>query len=144
MLYGRYGDTSGRPYIEGRLLLPRLQVIGDISFCIDTDADRTMLMPIDAVNLGVDHSTLTGDEPTYGISGLMRTFLEPAVLLFTESAKNIYAYFLDLLIAPLSPDLPGFSLLGRDVINQWRMDYNPAKDRLGIRVVSATVIVPLS
>jgi hypothetical protein len=36
MIEGRFGDTSGRPYIEGRLSLPRLGVVGDISFIFDT------------------------------------------------------------------------------------------------------------
>lgn len=39
MLRGRFGDTSGRPYLEGRLFLPRLKLQGDISFIVDTGAE---------------------------------------------------------------------------------------------------------
>ena len=39
MLKGRFGDTSGRPYIEGHILLPRLKKRGNVSFVFDTGAD---------------------------------------------------------------------------------------------------------
>jgi hypothetical protein len=44
---GRFGDTTGRPYLEGRLVLPRLGKRGDFSFLVDTGADYTYLMPGD-------------------------------------------------------------------------------------------------
>jgi hypothetical protein len=31
MITGRFGDTSGRPFVEGRLFLPRLGISGDVS-----------------------------------------------------------------------------------------------------------------
>jgi hypothetical protein len=41
MLTGRFGDTTGRSYIEGRLSLPRLTISDDISFIIDTGGHKT-------------------------------------------------------------------------------------------------------
>lgn len=43
MLRGRFGDTTGAPYIEGRLILTRLNLTADISFLVDTGADYTVL-----------------------------------------------------------------------------------------------------
>ena len=58
MLQGRFGDTSGRPYLEGRFYIPRLGVQGNISFLVDTGADSTTLLPADANKLNIDHSEL--------------------------------------------------------------------------------------
>jgi hypothetical protein len=54
MIQGRFGNTSGRPYVEGRLVIPRLKVRGDISFIFDTGADQTVLMPMDGTRLLLD------------------------------------------------------------------------------------------
>jgi hypothetical protein len=39
MLSGRFDGISGRPYIDGRLSIPRLNLAADVSFLIDTGAD---------------------------------------------------------------------------------------------------------
>ena len=44
---GSFGAITGRPYIRGRLVLPRLSLSDNISFCVDTGADQTVLMPGD-------------------------------------------------------------------------------------------------
>ena len=53
MLQGRFGDTSGRPYMEGHVLLPRLGWRGYVSFIFDTGADTSLLMPLDARRMGI-------------------------------------------------------------------------------------------
>ena len=67
MLTGRFGGTTGRPYIEGRLFLPRLGIDGNISFLLDTGADSSILMPGDALRLKVPYDQLTGDSPAVGL-----------------------------------------------------------------------------
>lgn len=57
MLRGRFGDTSGRPYIEGHVFLPRLEKRGNVSFLFDTGAD-TSLMPVDGLRVGIDYAEL--------------------------------------------------------------------------------------
>ena len=58
MFSGRYGNTSGRPYLEARVILPNLKIGGDVSFIVDTGADRTVLMPIDVKRMGIDYKKL--------------------------------------------------------------------------------------
>ena len=71
MLRGRFGDTSKRPYLEGRLLIPRLRVWSDISFLVDTGADKTTLLPADSLKMGLDYNTLTkSSDPAIGIGGI--------------------------------------------------------------------------
>jgi len=144
MLRGRFDDTSGRPYIEGRLILPNLNIRGDISFLVDTGSDETRLHPIDGIRLNIDYGQLSGDAESIGTSGLSHDFIEPAIVVFSEPKRFLYVYNITLRIAPYDIeilDLP--SLLGRNILDRWRMTYNPPKKSLLFKVVSADVTVPL-
>jgi len=144
MLRGRFDDTSGRPYIEGRLILPNLNICGDISFLVDTGSDVTRLHPIDGIRLHIDYDQLSGDAESVGTSGVSHDFIEPAVVVFSEPKRFLYVYNITLRIAPYDIeilDLP--SLLGRNILDRWRMTYNPPKKSLLFKVVSADVTVPL-
>ena len=138
MLRGRFGDTSGRPYLEGRLLLLRLSIQGDISFLVDTGADKSVLMPIDANRLGVDYTTLEGSAISVGIGGQSNMFTESGGVLFLEGSNSLHLYLIDIRIPSYTPeisDLP--SLLGRDVLDRWRIHYNPSVGTLSFKIHSA-------
>lgn len=142
MLTGRFGDTSKRPYIEGRLILPRLNIRANISFCVDTGADKTLLLPSDGVRLGLDYGALSGNQESVGVGGICQNFTEGALVVFTEPGRYLYVYALALRICPPGPnimDLP--SLLGRDILNQWRMRYDATRRQLAFTVLSADVKV---
>ena len=131
--------------MEGRLLIPRLGISGNISWLVDTGADGSLLNPNDGQRLQLDYSRLTGDNSATGIGGEMHCFVEPAVLVFTDPGTRLYVYMFDLDISAPDPgisDLP--SLLGRDIIDQWRVTYDPANDLLEFEVHSASVQVPLT
>jgi len=145
MLRGRFGDTSGRPYIEGRLILPNLNIRGDISFLVDTGSDVSRLHPNDGIRLKIDYGQLSGDAESIGTSGVSHDFIESAVVVFSEPKLFLYVYNIALRIAPIDPeiiDLP--SILGRDILDQWRMTYNPQKRRLAFKVILADITIPLS
>ena len=38
MLHGRFGESSGRPYVWARVFIPRLGLVGNVSFIFDTGA----------------------------------------------------------------------------------------------------------
>ncbi len=139
MLRGRFGNTTGRPYIEGRLVIPRLNTSGDISFLVDTGADQTLLAPADGLRIGLDYADLHGDgKQIIGIGGVTENFVEDAVVVFADGIKVIYGYTIQLGIAPPSPDIMDIpSLLGRDIIDHWRMIYNPTRRNLSFTVISA-------
>ena len=140
-----FGDTSGRPYIEGRLVLPNLNISGDISFLVDTGSDVTYLHPNDGIRLNIDYGQLSGDEESIGTSGISHSFVETAIVAFSEPKRFLYAYNLSLVIAPVDPEIMSLpSILGRDILDQWQMTYNPQKRRLVFKVISADIIVPLS
>lgn len=143
MILGRFGDTTGSPYVEGVLILPRLAVSTKVSFLLDTGADRTVLHPADAIRLRLDYSALTATIKSTGIGGSSRNFVESATVLFEDGA-GMHVYRIPICIPPVtraSRKLP--SLLGRDIVNRWRMVYNPTGHRLSVKVMSSDEFVVL-
>ena len=144
MITGRFGDTSGRPFIEGRLYLPRLGIAGDISFLLDTGADASVLMPADSRRLKVPFHELNGDNPCGGIGGTVHCYVERAFLVFSDPGKALYAYELDMDIMPDDPQMEDVtSLLGRDVIDRWQITYDPERSKLTIIPRSADMTLPI-
>ena len=145
MLVGSFGKTSGRPYIEGRLLIPRLHINTGIWFCVDTGSDSTTLMPGDGTSIGLDYSILNETDRSMGISGPIDSHKERAIVAFGEQGPVIHGY--DLSITIISPDAekPGLnrlpSLLGRDILNRWTMLYSPTTDSLTFEVDTADVTI---
>jgi hypothetical protein len=84
VITGRYGNTRGRPYVSGRLLLPSIGAKANLSFLVDTGADQSTLMPADAIMMGVNHKKLTNSVVVGGMGGTAQCFEETAVLLFDE------------------------------------------------------------
>ena len=138
MIIGELG-RFGRPYVRCRLSFPRLGVGGRITFLVDTGADSTYLHPGDGVELGVPFDLLHGNTTSQGIGGTASYFPEPAVLVFTdEAAGQDYGYRININVArpdDVSDRIP--SLLGRDVIRRWQMDYDPTNGRLAFAVRDA-------
>lgn len=138
MLRGRFGDSSGRPYIEGRLIIPRLNLRSDISFLVDTGADRSVLLVDDAAKMRIDYSALrVGERTSVGIGGTTRHYVEPALVTFEEAGKRLHVYEIELAIARSDRKLRRVpSLLGRDILDRWKMSYDPSRGRLTFDVVS--------
>jgi hypothetical protein len=144
MLRGRFSRATGRPFIDGHLFLPRLDIHGNISFCIDTGADRSLLLPTDGERLGIEFEMLARTERATGIGGVSENFVEGAIIAFPEPGRCLWIYETELAIAARRPELFAVpSLLGRDIVNRWRMVYDPAADRLTLTVKSADARIAL-
>lgn len=145
MLVGRFGDTTGRPYIEGRLVFPRLNLQHNVSFLVDTGADRTVIMPTDAVTLGIDYSALSGNQAVGGIGGNLNMFPEQAAIIFSDPPEGLHLYLIDVLIAPDTPEHARTpSLVGRDILDRWSMTYRPDDETLEFDVISSDLKLPLT
>jgi len=121
MLVGRFGNTSGAPYIEARVSFPRLQIRGHVSFLIDTGADGTVFMPADSKKFGIDFRILQKPTTSEGIGGTARGFIEQALLTFTDNRRYLYHFLLDIEIsAPARHNQRFPSLLGRDILKSGR------------------------
>ena len=145
-LVGRFGNTTGRPYIEGRLHSPRLSVHTNVSFLIDTGADQTTLMPADGARMDLNYKLLQPSrEHMTGIGGTVDNgCIEKAVVVFRGLEDLLYCYDLEVAIMPQDEylaDVP--SLLGRDILNHWMMSYAPPTNKLTFQVHSADRRIPI-
>ena len=136
-------DTSGYPTVEGLLVIPRLGVSYRVAFLVDTGADRTCLHPRDSILAGVPFDRLRDSLTVGGIGGQSTYYEEPAILLFADDTeRQSYGYDTVVDIAKpedVSDEIP--SLLGRDIIDRWRMVYDRTEGVLEFTVRSADVVL---
>ena len=133
MIIGGF-DGRGRPYVECRVVIPRLQVNESIRFLLDTGADNTSLHPLDARRARIPFDQLGNRTNSRGIGGTSSYFREPAFLVFDDDSQ-LRIYEVELRIAEPNDNnqrLP--SLLGRNIINHWYMQYDPTNSRLDCTV----------
>ena len=139
MILGRFGSTTGRPYVNGRLLLPRLDLSTNLSFLVDTGADASTLMPADGLAIGIDYQALIDPTVVGGMGGNATCFQENAVLAFDEPNRNLIRFYsITMIIPAVHQDLMRMpSIVGRDVLDRWRMHYDPSRAGLKFTVRSA-------
>jgi len=142
MLYGRWGKTTGRPFVEAFVRFPRLNAGGSISFYIDTGADSSMIMPADAQRIGFKYNLVTSMTKVSGLNGEVACFLEDGIIAVAES--SLYIYQVPLRVAPLKPHtekLP--SLLGRDILDNWTLVLDKPNNSIEARIVKYDHVAPL-
>ena len=129
-MFAGYFTADGRPYVEGRLALPRLRVGGRVHFLLDTGADTTILHPDDGIDLRCPFDALENPAEFVGVGGALLYYMEPAVVTFgTGLAAEEFG--LAISIAKPHPVTDGLdSLLGRDILNRLRMEYDFRRGRL--------------
>ena len=133
MIVGWFNEI-GRPYVEGRVIIPRLHVNHAIPFLVDTGADSTCLHPSDAWEAGIPFRQLGNRRGSRGIGGVSQYFLEPVIISF-EDGNVTRLYAVELLIAEPNVSNDGLpSLLGRNIINNWRAAYDPTNGVLEFTV----------
>ena len=97
-----------------------------------------MFMLVTNNNRVRDYDTLRNRAASVGLGGAVDLFREPARLAFAGSGGFIYGYEINLRVYPAggtgSLTLP--SLLGRNVIDHWRITYDRSASELTARVVS--------
>ena len=140
---GRFGDSTGRPFLEGRLIIPRLGITADISFLVDTGADISVLMPDDSVRIGLDFKDLPNSTSIGGVGGNANVFVEPAMVLLADAAA-VHVFSINLgIMEEGAGRSPTPSLLGRDVLDRCRMTYCPTTPCLELEVISPTITAPI-
>lgn len=122
-----------RPIISANVIVPEVSVGHEITFLIDTGADTTCLSGIDAVEAGLTPTNL-GDEmfDSRRVDGVTKTealvLRETTLLGFEDYSeqRDRWSLHIELLdeieVLPKCPR----SLLGRDVLNRFDIEYSPA------------------
>ena len=131
-MIGGWFDTRERPRVRASLLVPRLGVSGRIDFLLDTGATVTTLHPDDGRRIGCPFDELREPFDMVGVGGRSAYFRETALVTLAGSRGD---YTLDITLTIAKPEPPSAanprpvvnrlpSLLGRDVLNRMRMDYD--------------------
>lgn len=109
----------------------------------DTGADRSVLAPADANKLGIDYDLLTDGSKSFGIGGSATIYQETAFLAFGDPDDGrLFGYRINVGILDKKAGLRVPSLLGRDVINRWRVIYDYSNSTLDVEVVSSDFEIP--
>ena len=138
MILGSF-DDHGRPFVQGRLFIPRLRVEGYIDFLVDTGADFTAIHPRDGQRIDIPYSKLRKKSDVSGIGGDHEYYHEPGMLLFDDGSL-LRVYILEIAIAKPSKEIETLpSLIGRPLLNSWRMRHDPYGGRLEVVAKNADV-----
>ena len=122
--------ADGRPYVEAEIILPRLGIAGRVYFLVDTGSDTTILHPYDGIDLGCPFDELVNPEEFTSAGGTHPYYMEPAIIRLDDDDAT-REFDLELSVAKPHPAVNDLdSLLGRDVLNRLRMDYEYPEGRL--------------
>lgn len=125
-----YFTALGLPYVKVRLFLPRLGVVGPVDFLVDTGAVSTVLQSEDAEDIGCPFDQLVLPAAFQGVGGSL-TYYRESALVRLGSDNDPVDFAVEISIAkPGSPTDGLPSLLGRDVLNRLRMEYDFPQSRL--------------
>jgi len=121
---GWFDGADRVPMVVAWVNLPRLRVLAPVTFLVDTGADRTVLHPDDAAELGIDARVLGAGVNLAGVGGSGVYRPERALLVVGD---GISLYYLGMTLYIATPDaanqgLP--SLLGRDMLSHFRTTYD--------------------
>ncbi len=131
MIEGSFDRVRRRPYVQGRLFLPRLGVDRNIDFLVDTGADTTTIHPPDTQTMGINYPQLgPATRPQMGIGGVDYAHEEPAVIAFEDGSLERIYYVITAIPRPSEHNMGFPSLLGQDIIQHWRMVHDKPRDRL--------------
>ena len=132
MIVGEF-DRVGRAFVWCRVFIPRLNRARSIRFQVDTGADHTCLHPNESDALMIPFDLLDPERAIigYGVGGENRFFVESAQLVFDDDELGFEVRTINLWIAePDSRNRGLNSLLGLDVLNHWRMNFDPRNNLL--------------
>ena len=135
MIHGFFG-SDGHAYLRGNVYMPRFGIWGRVNFLVDTGADVTTLHPSDASNINCPFDELENPVEVGGIGGEQTYYDEPAIIVFYGTDRT-YGFRTNLSVGKPSEETDDLeSLLGLDILNRMRMDYDFRRKRLRLYEVS--------
>jgi predicted aspartyl protease len=119
-----YFTENGLPYVPADLILPRLGVVAKVRFLVDTGSVSTVLHSDDADDMGCPFDELVLPTTLEGVGGAVTYYRESALVkLGHEDDGPDFA--VEISIAKPDSSAGGLdSLLGRDILNRLRMEYD--------------------
>ena len=145
MLRGAFGEPNNRPFLFGYLRLLQLGKSGSIDFLVDTGADTTCVHPGDLTRIAGEplNWLYAGDQSLVrGLGDTVTVYPLEVVLSFRDDL-NLYMYSLTIDVPDPEQVPPIVPILGRDVLQHWRMVYNPTGNQLDFDVQHADNVRPI-
>lgn len=140
MFRGTFAGPHGEPRLSVTVIISRLGISRSVAFLVDTGADFTVLSPKTAIDIGINYNQLSKPKPVFGIAGEQGCHREKAMIVVAgpDSHTVEHPICIGILVPPDEPDpdrhrRPLPSLLGRDVLNHFRMVYDPMTGTLCFR-----------
>ena len=129
MIYGFF-KVDGHAYLRGYVYLPRLGVGEYVDFLVDTGADATILDPYDGRRFHLPFDELENPISVSGVGGEQIYYNEPADISF-QGIDRIYRFRIILSVGKPSEETDDLeSLLGLDILNRMRIDYDFRRGRI--------------
>ena len=122
---------EGRPYVVAGIMLPRLNLAGEVRFMMDTSSDLSLLSPSDALRLGCPQDGASISK-VIGWEGRMEVRLEQALMAFDDISFKFYGINLGVVATEPVPCSRMPSILGRDLMSRWRIVMEPREEVLEI------------
>lgn len=135
MISGFFKNDAG--YINAHIISTSLGIDETIEFLVDSGASRTTLLDKDAIFLGLDYSNLKKhNQNVSGIGGSVETFIiDDATLILGSEQIHLSVFIVRHALGNLNKEdkikilrIP--SLLGRDVINRFRLVFDKQENKI--------------
>ena len=98
-------------------------------------------MPLDGERLGLDYSLLSKQVASTGVGGISQDFELDAAIMFRDSSLHVYE--MTLIVMTPKQGLNGVpSLLGRNILNRWRLVFDYPKQVLTAHIVTSSLPIP--
>lgn len=137
MIRGFFRNDTG--YMNAHLISEEVGIDATIEFLVDTGASRTTLLDKDAIYLGMDYNKLSkAEQDMSGIGGSVEAYvIEDSILLFGENSIKIPVFVLRHPLERMDKEerikiLRFPSILGRDVINRFRLVFDKEMDEISL------------
>ena len=138
MIRGFFRNDIG--FINAHLISEEMRIDEMIEFLVDTGASRTTLLDKDAIYLGINYGRLRKSEQDMsGIGGSVETYvIDDSVILFGENSIKIPVFVLKHPLEEMNREerikiLRFPSILGRDVINKFRLIFDKEMDEVSLK-----------
>ena len=135
MICGFFRNGAG--FINAHLISEAMNIDETIEFLVDTGASRTTLLDKDAIYLGIAYDKLRRcEQDLSGIGGCVDTYvIDDALLLFGEHRMEIPVFVIRHPLDTINKEegiriLRFPSILGRDVINKFRLIFDWERDEI--------------
>ncbi len=143
MIHGRFSQ-AGQPFVSASLLIPTAPREVKIDFLVDTGADQTCLMPADAKAMRLNFDELGEGVRARGIGGRVNVHSLTGMITFLELGVGLVVYETPVLVYPDRPPYRYYpSILGRDVLNSWRVRYSQPENALTAEALRHDDLIPL-